>query len=511
MRVSNGTCVSVRFAAMSEPNVVPDLDVLPAAAIKALGAALRKAGYDDAYLAKCEAIAPKMLDAVRLPMVHWWLRRQDDDAAVLARLFGYGDAVEAAALDRALGQELELVKALRAADILRDRSDEAGIESAIRIVPFEGLVVASDPMHGDDPVMGPGATTTELARMIPPDAGSVLDVGGGAGSLALVAASRGAKPVVAVDLHPRAAMYCRFNATLNDLTLEIHTGDLTAPVRDRRFDLVVSQPPFVVHPPKIEATTYLHGGAMGDELAMRLLGELPGVMADGGLALVLFDSPVREASPLWQRVAEAHDEGEMQAILFAAHGNSPNIQAIGYAASSHPALDERYATAALQYRDHLAAHGIDRTDHVLLTLRRVPGEPSMSVTIELPRLDQLDAQLIAQTWAAVGVASLPEAELLQRTIGLPEGTWLIHEEGDGEQRLKIRLPPGRGDEEVLSDAAALLVDLVRQPSPLALVVQRYAEACGATPADVQSNVIDFVRQSLVSGRLVAATPKDTSA
>ena len=38
---------------------------------------------------------------------------------------------------------------------------------------------------------------------------------------------------------------------------------------------------------------------------------------------------------------------------------------------------------------------------------------------------------------------------------------------------------------------------------MAELVERYASACEIDPAEVRSGVIDFVRQSLVSGRLVA--------
>jgi len=470
--------------------------------ITELRAALREAKFDDAFLSECEAIAPRMLDAVRLPAVHWWLRRLDRPAAVIARLWAYGDTVNADELSQAL--DGALAEGLQRVGVLRRHED--GFRGAMRLVPFCGLWIASDEMHGGDPVMGPGATTDELARAIPRDAGRVLDVGCGAGSLALVAASRGATEVVGVDLHPRATEWSRINATLNELPIELHSGDLTAPVKGRTFDLVLSQPPFVVKPAQVQATTYLHGGAMGDELTMRLVAEIPEVLAPEGQARLLFDSPTRADVPLWRRLEQAHDDDSIQQLLFVTPGNSPNIQAIGYAASSHPALGPEYADAVHRYRDHLRLQGIDTCEHALVVLQRRQGLPSMSVTVEQPSLAEVDAEVIAATWAAIALASRPEAELMQVVLGLAPGAWLVQEQacGGDESRLKLRLPPGRGGEEELSDAAALLFDLIGEPAPLSVVIERYAAECEAEPEDVRAGVIDFVRKSLVSGRLVAA-------
>jgi len=46
-----------------------DLAALAGTLLAELRAALREAAFDDAFLGACEAIAPRMLDAVRLPAV----------------------------------------------------------------------------------------------------------------------------------------------------------------------------------------------------------------------------------------------------------------------------------------------------------------------------------------------------------------------------------------------------------------------------------------------------------
>jgi hypothetical protein len=307
-----------------------------------------------------------------------------------------------------------------------------------------------------------------------------------------------------VDLHPRAAQWGRINAALNELRIELRTGDLTAPVQGRQFDLVVAQPPFVVKPDEVAATTYLHGGAMGDELAMRLVSQLPAVLAPGGQARILFDSPMRAESPLWRRLQEAHGDDGVQQLVFVCPGNSPALQAIGYAANSHPALGPEYAQAVLRYREHLHVHGIERSEHALAVLRRGAGMPGVSVTVERSSLTGVDHEFIEQTWGAIAVASLPSERLLATLVGLPDDVWLVQEHAaDGSQTLlSLRTPTGRGA--ALSPAASILVSQLREPGTVAELVQRYAAACELEPAEVQSGVIDFVRQSLVYGRIVSA-------
>jgi methylase of polypeptide subunit release factors len=72
-----------------------------------------------------------------------------------------------------------------------------------------------------------------------------LDVGTGSGIGAIFAARLGYE-VDGVDLNPQAVRCARINVLLNELDdrVEIHSGDLFAPVAGERFDLVTFNPPF---------------------------------------------------------------------------------------------------------------------------------------------------------------------------------------------------------------------------------------------------------------------------
>jgi SAM-dependent methyltransferase len=480
-----------------------DFGQIPPDTISALHDALVAARFDDDLLHEAEGVAPRLLDPVRLPVVHAWLRARDDAGARIARLFAYADHVETAHVDDALGPALR--RQLSEHGVLRQSDD--GMRATIRIVPLCGLHIASDPMEAaGDPVMGPGAFTLEMAQLMPVTAGDrVLDVGSGAGSLALVAASRGATSVVGIDLHPRAAAVGRFNARLNGLSAEFLTGDLTAPVAGRTFDLVVAQPPFVVKPDEVAATTYLHGGAEGDELALRLCAELPAIVAPGGRGLVLVET-LRDAAGIGSRVGQAVGDAPLVTISLVTPGTSRDLLAIGYASIAHPDLGDAYAAAAGHYWRHLAARDATGTLHVLVDIRAGASRTRpVAVRIDRPSMSGLTAEGLCEIEAGVDLALSSDDELLAATVCLAPGGVVTQSQslGDGEVSLRLRWPePVRG-EQVLSDAASLVVEVAAAPTHVATIAAAYADATGSTVDEVRARVLAFVRGALASGLLVA--------
>src|SRR5262249_46858157 len=108
-------------------------------------------------------------------------------------------------------------------------------------------------------------------------------------------------------------------------------GDLYQPVAGARFGLIVCQPPYVLQPPTTPGVTYLHGGPLGDALALRALGGAPGLLAEGGRALFLFDVPVLREQPLHARIREALGDAPVDLLLLTSPGPSPDLQAVAYA------------------------------------------------------------------------------------------------------------------------------------------------------------------------------------
>jgi methylase of polypeptide subunit release factors len=464
-------------------------------------ARLGQHGFDDALLGRLEGIAPRQLDAVRLPLVRYHLRTHRSAASTLARLFAYADPVERALVDEALSPSLTT----RLLDVAMLVANGEHLQSAFRVMPFGPVWITSDDFGAiGDPVMGPGATTQELARAIDAEgAGHLLDVGCGAGSLALRAAARGTR-VTGVDLHERAIELACFNARLNGLEARFLSGDLFAPVRGERFDQVVAQPPFVVQPPDLESTTYLHGGTMGDELTMRLLAELPAALAPGGRGLVLFDSAVRDGEPLIDRVLAAVSETPLEIVAFVAPGASADLQAIAYSAVRHPRLDTDYAHAVERYRSALETKGIRTASHVLLSMVAVPaGARPFAVSRVVDGLSGLDRATIEQAHAALRAATLAGPAFDSLRVRLALTAWLVEERevATGRSRTRIRFDSSALRAQELSDAAAGLVECLQGSDTIAAGITAFAELASATVDDVRDQVHDFVRSSLAAGFL----------
>ena len=115
--------------------------------------------------------------------------------------------------------------------------------------------IASDLEHHRPPaadhVIGLGAaSTTLLAATVRREITTALDVGTGSGVQALHLL-RHAERVTATDALPRAIAMARLSFALSGLlpdAVELLCGDLLEPVAGREFDLIVSNPPFVLSP-----------------------------------------------------------------------------------------------------------------------------------------------------------------------------------------------------------------------------------------------------------------------
>lgn len=179
----------------------------------------------------------------------------------------------------------------------------------------DDVLIASDwgelagAIPGPDHVMPVGGATRTLAALAAYGADErVLDVGTGCGYHAILAALCGAR-VTATDVSARALGYARFNAALAGAEIDLRRGSLLEPVRGprsdpadavdsldslsaarERYDVVVSNPPFVITPEAARADgvrTYRDGGREGDSLLAELVGELRRVLAPGGRAWML--------------------------------------------------------------------------------------------------------------------------------------------------------------------------------------------------------------------------------
>lgn len=124
----------------------------------------------------------------------------------------------------------------------------------------------------------------------------VLDLCTGSGCLAVLAAGVFANAMIdATDLSAAALEVAAINVRDHDLAdrISLHQGDLFAPVKDRRYDLIITNPPYVAAaevaafaPEYAAEPTMAHlGGADGLDLVRRILREAPQHLNSGGALL----------------------------------------------------------------------------------------------------------------------------------------------------------------------------------------------------------------------------------
>ncbi|MFE0577036.1 methyltransferase, partial [Streptomyces albogriseolus] len=136
-------------------------------------------------------------------------------------------------------------------------------------------------------VLGVGGASTTLAGItVRTPVRSALDVGTGSGIQALHAA-RHATRVTATDVNPRALHITALTLALSGVpAADLREGSLFAPLRDdETYDLIVSNPPFVISPGA--RLTYRDGGMGGDDLCRTLVQQAGERLDQGGFAQFL--------------------------------------------------------------------------------------------------------------------------------------------------------------------------------------------------------------------------------
>jgi release factor glutamine methyltransferase len=129
--------------------------------------------------------------------------------------------------------------------------------------------------------------------------GAVLDVCTGSGAIAIAAALAGARFVTAVDISARAVLAARINARLNGVRMEAIRGSLLDAVPGRRFDVIVSNPPYLPGPVGTRGRArHTEAGTTGRVLLDRLIDAAPAHLAPGGVLLVTHSSVNGEEATL---------------------------------------------------------------------------------------------------------------------------------------------------------------------------------------------------------------------
>lgn len=495
-------------------------------ALRAFRARIEEVGLTLDAVAEAQEPFASLHGVLRERVKNHHLRKRTDDVARWIRLFMFCDVLEAAEAAAAVGP---LFTPLMDAGILRKGARDGTIECPFVLGMFNRTLVFSDQLVGENGVMGFGATTITLARASFPtkQVRTALDVGCGAGTVALVLAPSATR-VVGTDIDPRAVEMSRFNARLNEISnAEFRVGDLLAPVAGEQFDIVVSQPPFLAMPEGTEAKMLTHGGRRGDEIALRLIHDLPKVLAKGGVAILRVDwlavappeaapgaepqaaasaaarGTTRTAAALVEERVRAHLGPEHDLTIVTQAPVSLDHYASLYAAAAHPLLDRGFEADFAQRRDHFDRIG-GRGVFPSMTIIHRSGVTPAATSTRLTGTDSgfnpenvralLDARALARD----------DKKLLAAKLRVPKGTVFAEEQlGPGsevESKLQARFAPSALAANIELDARLLFVlTAIHEEPNVKAAIERYAAETETDAAEAMETLLPIIRDAVLNG------------
>jgi len=228
-----------------------------------------------------------------------------------------------------------------------------------------------------DVVYPPGGDSAILADVIAALGGErVLDLCTGSGVQGLVAARR-AGHVWMTDINPRAAMLARANASLNGVdNATVSVGNLFAPMRDARFDLLIANPPFVPGPRRGPA--YHSGGPRGDAVLRRIVAGAGDHLRSGGRTVVISHLALRQGETV-AAALEPHLTGFPGRVLILTleSGKPVDLAAAQAVFALHRGL-AAYAREVREWVGYLRRHRVVQIVALLIVGER-RGSPQIDV------------------------------------------------------------------------------------------------------------------------------------
>lgn len=481
-----------------------------------------------------------------------------DPRATLTRLFVLGVDVPRAQAERALGSlTVDGARRLGLVDAAGAGPDDA-VRALVDLRPYEaadglgaggldsGGIDGGTPSVVDwwiasdlgelatgaalrtDHVLGVGGASTTLAQVtVRGPRGRVLDLGTGCGIQGLHA-SRHAQHVVGTDISRRALAFARFNASLAGLgedRFELREGSMLEPVMgpgEPLFDLVVSNPPFVITPRAhggaagdgaVPVYEYRDGGRTGDAIVRELVTGVGRVLAPGGVAQLLGNWEVRRGEDWSERVGQWIEDSGLDGWVVQRELQDPAQYAETWIRDGgttpdrdRSAWDERYAA----WLDDFASRDVEAIGFGIVTLRRPEhGAPTLrrleevTGTVRQPLGPWIESSLAAHDWLTARDDAALARERLVVAGDVTEERYLTPG-ADDPSIVLLRQGGGLGRTVRTGTALAGLVGACDGDLSLGQIVSALGSLLEAPAADVAADVLPGVRGLVRDGLLLPA-------
>ncbi|AFM16187.1 methyltransferase family protein [Mycolicibacterium chubuense NBB4] len=493
------------------------------ALVDALGADLRSAGYTTDGVADLLGADAGAAFSRGL----WWsaLRATDrapadrQRLAVLVRLFllGAGESPERVAL----AMPTAGIDALTAEGVVEATGDGA-LRAALDIRPHgdgtRDFLVVSDQDAGlrpgpvrHDHVLGIGGASVSLAHaVVRAPVGRALDLGTGCGIQALHLDVH-CDDVVATDTNPRALALAAATARLNGMSWDLRCGSLFEPVAGERFDLIVSNPPFVVGTGALDYL-YRDSGMVGDSLSEKLIQHVGDHLEPGGTAQIMANWMVREGHDWRDRVGGWLAGTGLHAWVVQREFADP-VSYVSLWTSDAGELPEEAARRGGQWLDWFAEEGIAGVGMGMITVRAPrhgENRPPDQVLEEITGADEgltgpeVEAFLARREYLhRTSDARLLAARLSTAPVFLEEQS-LPGPEGWQTVGAAVRRPGGPGAVLGVDEVSRALLAGCRGEVPLGTLIELLAAFHGVDADALAAAALPVVREAIGRGILYEA-------
>jgi SAM-dependent methyltransferase len=369
--------------------------------------------------------------------------------------------------------------------------------------PLDGRVAPPRP----DFVLGASPASTTLAQLIPRrGVGSALDLGTGCGIQALHLAAH-CDRVVATDLNPRALELARITAGLAGQQVELRLGSLYEPVAEEGFDLIVTNPPYVMSPPQRSGLVYREGTETADGLMRRVVTEAADRLNPGGTLIVLGNWAITD-EPWQQRLARWIDPTGCDALVLQREVLDPYEYVELWLADAGLVGTPDYLARYTEWLDYFAALDITKVGMGWVALRKA-GRARPEVRFEeWPHaVHQPVGEAFAAFFDATDAARMPEelfaathwrlrSGVIQETLGIPGAA--------DPQHLVLRQQYGFGRALEPGTALAAVVGACDGDLSLAALIEAVASITGVDGLQLRAELLPAVRSLVSDGFLAPA-------
>ena len=363
-----------------------------------------------------------------------------------------------------------------------------------------------------DHVLGVGGASRTLAELvIPTPVERALDLGTGCGIQALLV-SRRAQHVVATDISARALAYAELNAQLNGVrNVELRLGSMFEPVAGEAFDLIVSNPPFVITPrvsgvPEYE---YRDGGLVGDALVQQFLQTAPAHLTPGGVAQLLGNWESRAGEGGLERVRSWIGE-ELDAWVIQREQLTPLSYAeLWIRDGGTLPRDSGFTPLLTAWLDDFAARGVTAIGFGYILVRRPSAPASVEGSAPLRRFETI-TQPVSNLGRALG-AGLAAHDVLaagipDRLVVASDVTEARHHMPGNDDPSVIELRQGGGFARTISVDSALagFVGACDGELTVMQIVQALADIFEVPLTDLWADLEPRIRRLVEDGLLLPA-------